>query len=169
MDDNNVQNSLCINHFNKTGTQWTDRGPWAFYCILWPIYEKLVVIFSLVIIHMSALWWGLAALKFSFTWVRQKGPQDWNLKLSYQIVSLFDMYIDMGERIAGKQDRPSLINSPKYTFLAPPAEWQRSFSNADSSVVLRRLSSTFHLNGWFLKNGLITFFHFWHGASLGRY
>ena len=32
-----------------------------------------------------------------------------NLKLSYQIVSLFDMYIDMGERIAGKQDRPSLI------------------------------------------------------------
>ena len=48
-----------------------------------------------------------------------------NLKISYQIVSLFDMYIDMGERIAGKQDRPSLIiedplrnplNSPKYTF-----------------------------------------------------
>ena len=48
-----------------------------------------------------------------------------NLKISYQIVSLFDMYMDMGERIAGKQDRPSLIiedppqgplNSPKYTF-----------------------------------------------------
>ena len=32
-----------------------------------------------------------------------------NLKISYQIVSLFDMYIDIGERIAGKQDRPSLI------------------------------------------------------------
>ena len=32
-----------------------------------------------------------------------------NIKISYQIVSLFDMYIDMGERIAGKQDRPSLI------------------------------------------------------------
>ena len=32
-----------------------------------------------------------------------------NLKISYQIVSLFDMYIDLGERIAGKQDRPSLI------------------------------------------------------------
>ena len=32
-----------------------------------------------------------------------------NLKNSYQIVSLFDMYIDMGERIAGEQDRPSLI------------------------------------------------------------
>ena len=31
------------------------------------------------------------------------------LNLFYQIVSLFDMYIDMGERIAGKQDRPSLI------------------------------------------------------------
>ena len=31
--------------------------------------------------------------------------------MSYQIVSLFDMYIpvDMGDRIAGKQDRPSLI------------------------------------------------------------
>ena len=55
-------------------------------------------------------------------------------------------------------------------FLAPPAKWQWSFSNADSSVVCRRhLSSTFHLNGWFLKNGLITFFLFWHGASLGRY
>ena len=34
---------------------------------------------------------------------------DLNLKIAYQIVSLFDMYIDMGERIAGKQDRPSLI------------------------------------------------------------
>ena len=32
-----------------------------------------------------------------------------NLKLSYQIASLCDMYIDMDERIAGKQDRPSLI------------------------------------------------------------
>ena len=32
-----------------------------------------------------------------------------NLKNSYQIVSLFDMYIDMGERIAGEQDRHSLI------------------------------------------------------------
>ena len=32
-----------------------------------------------------------------------------NLKISYQIVSLFDMYIDMGERIAVRQDRPSLI------------------------------------------------------------
>ena len=32
-----------------------------------------------------------------------------NFKISYQIVSLFDMYMDMGERIAGKQDRHSLI------------------------------------------------------------
>ena len=34
-----------------------------------------------------------------------------NLKISYQIVSLFDMYMymDMGERIAVKLDRPSLI------------------------------------------------------------
>ena len=73
---------------------------------------------------MSALWWGLTALKFLFTWVRRKGPPGppkyekkvyffhilgLNLKISYQIVSLFDIYIDMGERIAGKQDRPSLI------------------------------------------------------------
>ena len=29
--------------------------------------------------------------------------------MSYQIVSLFDIYIDMGEKIARKQDRPSLI------------------------------------------------------------
>ena len=32
-----------------------------------------------------------------------------NFKISYQIVSLFDMYIDMGERIAGNPFRPSLI------------------------------------------------------------
>ena len=52
-----------------------------------------------------------------------------NLKISYQIASLFDMYIDMGDMIAGKQDRPSLIigdpppsgppDNPKYTVLAP--------------------------------------------------
>ena len=73
---------------------------------------------------MSALLWGLTALNFSFTWVRHKGPPGphkyekkvylfhilgLSFKISYQIVSLFDMYIDMGERIAGKQDRPSLI------------------------------------------------------------
>ena len=48
-----------------------------------------------------------------------------NLKISHLIVSLFDMYIDMGESIARKQDMPSLIiedppqgplNSTKYTF-----------------------------------------------------
>ena len=63
-------------------------------------------------------------------------------------------------------------------FLAPPAERQRSFSNADSSVVRRlsssvvcrrRPSSTFQLKAWFLKNCLITFFLFWHVASLGWY
>ena len=61
-------------------------------CTLWPIYEKLAVIFFPYIfpIFFSHI------LGLSF-------------KISYQIVSLFDMYIDMGERIAGKQDRPSLI------------------------------------------------------------
>ena len=39
--------------------------------------------------------------------------------MSYQIASLFHMYIDMGARIAGKQDRFSLIiedplRAPKY-------------------------------------------------------
>ena len=32
-----------------------------------------------------------------------------NLKISYQIASLFDMHIVMGERIARKQDRPSVL------------------------------------------------------------
>ena len=50
------------------------------------------------------------------------------IRLSYQIASLFHMYIDMGERIAGKQDRFSLIIEdplrapkipPKYTFFLP--------------------------------------------------
>ena len=93
-----------------------------------------------LVINLSALLWGLGALKFSFTWVRCKAPpgppQIWkkvlfvhilglNLKMSYQIASLFHMYIDMGERIAGKQDRFSLIIEdplrapkipPKYIF-----------------------------------------------------
>ena len=34
---------------------------------------------------------------------------DLNLKSSYQIASLLYMHIDMGGRIAGRQDRPSLI------------------------------------------------------------
>ena len=83
----------------------------------WQLFFPLVV-------HMSALWWGLTALKFSFTWVWHKGPQGppkyekkyflfsyfgFKLQISYQIVSLFDMYMDMGERIAGKQDSPCLI------------------------------------------------------------
>ena len=47
----------------------------AHFCILWPIYEKLVVIPPPpLVIHMSALWWGLTALIFSFTWVQHKDP-----------------------------------------------------------------------------------------------
>ena len=41
--------------------------------------------------------------------------------------------------------------------LAPPAEWQRSFSNADLSVVVHRRpssSSTFHFKIVFLKKNI---------------
>ena len=74
------------------------------------------------VIHMSALWWGLTALKFSFTWVRRKGspgPPKYEtrfffsyfwLKLKFLIrLLLYLTCTYMGERIAGKQDRPSLI------------------------------------------------------------
>ena len=40
---------------------------------------------------------------------KKKSYFGFKLKISYQIASLFDMYIDMGERITGEQDRPSLI------------------------------------------------------------
>ena len=101
-------------------------------------------LFISLVINLSALLWGLTALKFSFTWVRRKAPPGppkyekniilfhilgLNLQISYQIASLLHMYIDMGERIAGKQDRPSLIiedplRAPK---IAPPKKtW---FSN----------------------------------------
>ena len=63
---------------------------------------------------MSALWWGLTALKFQSPEFDPKYEKknyilglSW--KISCQIASLFDMYIDMDERITGKQDRPSLI------------------------------------------------------------
>ena len=84
--------------------------------------------------------WSTIFSSRTLPWVRHKGLQGppkyeqnvyifhilgLNLTISYQIASLFDMYIDMGERIAGKEDRPSLIiedppqgppNSPKYFF-----------------------------------------------------
>ena len=58
--------------------------------------------------------------------------------------------------------------------LALPAERQRSgaflMPIRPSSVVRRRRpSSTFQLKAWFLKNCQITFFLFWHVASLGWY
>ena len=34
---------------------------------------------------------------------------DFYVKSSYQIASFFHMYIDMGERIAGEQNSPSMI------------------------------------------------------------
>ena len=44
------------------------------------------------------------------------------------------------------QDPRLIYKNNINNFLAPPAERQRSFSNADSSVVRRRpSSSTFHL------------------------
>ena len=119
------------------------NSPKCAFFALGPIYEKLVIIFFLVI-NLSALLWGLSALKFSFTWVRRKAPpQDPpNMKKSIifsyfgfklkNVLSdcflIFHMYIDMGERIAGKQDRFSLIIEdplrapkipPKYIFVSP--------------------------------------------------
>ena len=109
-------------------------------------------LFFSLFINLSALLWGLSALKFLFTWVRRKAPprtpQIWkkvlffhilglNLKMSHQIASLFHMYIDMGERIAGRQDRFGLIIEyplrapkipPKYTFFYILAhEWKNGF------------------------------------------
>ena len=43
---------------------------------------------------------------------------DLNLKRSYQIASLFHMYIDMGERTAARQDRPSLIIEGPPTYVS---------------------------------------------------
>ena len=57
--------------------------------------------------------------------------------MSFQIASLFHMYIDMGERIAGEQDRFSMIIEdplrapkipPKYTFFYILAhKWKNGF------------------------------------------
>ena len=56
--------------------------------------------------------------------------------MSYQIASLFHMYIYMGERIAGKQDRFSLVIEdplrapkipPKYILLLQVSLWDDMF------------------------------------------
>ena len=112
----------------------------AHFFTLGPIYEKLVIIFFpcykfCLLCYEVLLPWNFRSPGFDVT-----PPQDppnmkkkvlffhilgLNLKMSYQIASLFHMYIDMGERIAGKQDRFSLIIEhplrapkipPKYTF-----------------------------------------------------
>ena len=52
-------------------------------------------------------------------------------------------------------------------FLAPPAEWQRSFTNAESSVVvIIHHPSTFYLKVRFFLNCLITFFLILHRDSM---
>ena len=76
----------------------------AHFFTLGPIYEKLAIIF-------------FPCYKFVCSVMRFYCPEIYyffhilglNLKMSCQIASLFHMYIDMGERIAGKQDRFSLI------------------------------------------------------------
>ena len=85
------------------------------------LHDKLVVILSLVI-HMSALSWGHTSIKNGKLEFDVRAPQDPpNMKwyfFSYfgferkKFLSdcfRFYMYIDMGGRISGKQDRPSFI------------------------------------------------------------
>ena len=75
-----------------------------------------------------------------------------NLKISEQIASLFDMYIDIGERIAEKQDRPSLFiedppqgppNSPNYTlfFTFWPLYMKNWFSNCFPLLYINYVST----------------------------
>ena len=140
--------------------------------------------FSLVI-NLSALLWGLTALKFSFTWVRHKGPpgppQIWkkyyfchilglNLKISYQIASLFHMYIYMGEWIAGEQDRPSLIIedplrapkiAPKYTFFF-------TFCPINEKLVFKLFPLVVHMSPLWWGLHLLTFWCPWYPWILCR-
>ena len=92
---------------------------------LGPIYMKNWWLYFSLVMDLSALWWGLTALQFSFSWVWCKAPQNppppppnmkkksfffiFGLNFTYQIVYLFDSIHIYCERIAGKQDRPSLI------------------------------------------------------------
>ena len=138
-----------------------------------PYMKNWWLFFSLVI-DISALLWGLAALKFSFTWIRCKGPPGHpkyekkyiffhilglNLKISYKIVSLFDMYMDMGERIAGKQDRASLIIEdplrPKYTFYF-------TFWLVYEKLVFKLFSLVVHMSPLWWGLHLITFWWPWY-------
>ena len=136
--------------------------------------------FSLVI-NLSALLWGLTALKFSFTWVRHKGPPGppkyekniilgLNLNISYQIASLFHMYIDMGERIAGEQDRPSLIIedplrapkiAPKYTFFF-------TFWPINEKLVFKLFPLVVHMSPLWWGLHLLTFWCPWYPWILCR-
>ena len=65
--------------------------------------------------------------------------------MSYQIASLFHMYIDIGERIAGKQDRFSLIIEdplrapkipPKYTFFSQKNCGKLTFITRSSNLLM---------------------------------
>ena len=75
--------------------------------------------------------------------------------MSYQIASLFHMYIDMGKRIAGKQDRFSLIIEE------PPQGPQNTPKNIHFFNILA--------HKW--KNGfqIFFFFHIFYFYSKGSY
>ena len=141
----------------------------------WGPYMKNWWLFFSLVINLSALLWGLTALKFSFTWVRRKAPPGppkyektvlfyhilgLNLKMSYQIASLFHMYIDMGERIAGKQDRFSLIiegpqKYPKiYIFL--------TFWPINEKMVFKLFPLVVHMSTLWWGLSLLTFWCPWY-------
>ena len=93
----------------------------------------------------------------------------------YQVCCIMDVcYI----KPQSKDYTPSLgrqrinYNRPPFwphlvAFLAPPAERPRSFSNAESSVVVSFSLKIFISQT--LRHCLITFFLLWHGALLGMY
>ena len=106
-------------------TFWCPWYPWIL-CKgpTWPEKNKINFILFIFFILTQMVLIRLFLYLTCKTWVRGKAPPGppkyekkyyffhilgLNLKMPYQIASLFHMYIDMGERIAGKQDRFSLI------------------------------------------------------------
>ena len=68
--------------------------------------------------------------------------------MSFQIASLFHMYIDMGERIAGKQDRFSLIiedpiRAPK---IPPKIYFFFTFWPINEKIVFKLFSLVVHMS-----------------------
>ena len=148
-----------MHHLNETGTQWTDRGPWAFYFLLGGNFLKNCLITFSLFCHEASqggCWW----IAKRWIWLNHsKGHFSRFERLKKVKFGCFATFCQFSQK---RFDNFSLF----FSSAVPPGSGAFQMPTRPSSSAAAS-ASTLRGGRANLRNASVTFSLFWHETSLG--